>query len=306
MVKCQNDMERDRRQIGFINNIVDKMGPQLRTAAIERLVSNPEIIYPLSFDQEYQSAIRNGYFPIVISSHQAHIDGVNISLLTKGLTRKANEILPDEQKTKGFLLPLATSLATGDQDPRLKTLYDDTKPVLNANNLYPVNLTRPKDIRRYGLSSNRDEFEMNMLIKIDQGYNGIVIFPEGSVQAGRRKENGQINGMQPFKEGSIRNVVSIAKQRNEDILFIPVGISGGPAIFDQDNNKPTSKAFISMLPFASNGIRINVGTPIKSDTQDLNDLININNSETNKKLNDFFAFKVAALLPPQEQGVYAK
>ncbi|MCL4354453.1 hypothetical protein M1349_03220 [Patescibacteria group bacterium] len=252
-------METERRHAGILNHIVDRMDSQLRTAAIERLISKTDVIYPQDFLQEYRTAMRTGCFPIVISNHQAHIDGVTISVLTKTLVRQANEILPDEQKTKGFLLPVATSLATGDQEVRLRVLYETTRPIIERNGLFPVNLTRPKDVRKYGLPPNKDEFIMNMLMRIDQGYEGIVIFPEGTVQAGRRKDDGKIHGMQAFKEGSIMNVISIAQSRNKDIVFVPVAITGGPDIFNQNKNSPNLKAFGALLPGISSDIKIRVG-----------------------------------------------
>lgn len=297
-------METERRHTGILNHIVDIMGPQLRTAAIERLASKTEIIYPQGFNEEYRSAIRKGYFPIVISSHQGHIEVVTISFLTKHLVREANDILPQGQKTKGFLLPVATSLATGDQDPRLKLLYDSARSIMERNGLFSVNLTRPKDVRNYGLLPNKREFFMGMLMRIDQGYTGIVIFPEGTVQAGRRKNDGKIHGMQAFEEGSVRNMISLVQSRNKNIIFIPVAISGGPDVFNQNTNVPSLKAFGALFPGVSNGIKINVELPVKSDSEEISDLVKNDTIQGNRQMNEFFAFRIASMLPNEERGVY--
>lgn len=284
-------------------------GRRLIHTWVERINKLTDIKYPNRFEIEYLEAVREGCFPIIIANHDSHFSGVTLSLVAKKLTDLGNNVLYAEGRSNGFLMPTAASLATGHQDAGLKIMYEAVGPILDENHLRPVSMTRAKDVRRYGLQPNRKEYRYNMQkgIEID-GFKGIAIFPEGTVQAGRKNKQGKRFGMQPFKDGSIMENITFAKEFASEVVFVPVAVSGGYKVLDPDKNfPPPLKALAAGLGFGNPAIvKVNYGMPVRSSAEEVRQLIlDAVNYEGRRKLDAFFGHTVASMLPPQERGVYA-
>lgn len=261
----------------------------------ENILAGTSVEYHPDFGDKYIRAIQEGYLPVPVATHQSHFDGVTLSLVTQDLTLAANSVLDKDHKLKGFMLPLANSLATGNQGTGMRLMYASMRPIIERKNLTPVLLTRRKDVYKYNMKSNLREYMEALAQGMTDGYS-IAIFPEGSVEAGRKAPDGAIKGMQPFSEGAIRSVLITAKIANKKVIFIPVGISGGYEVHNPNTKLPTKKALTAGFGLGNmNLVSIKVGLPIKQE--DLEQVIQGSNNKE-KLTNEFFAKKLEELLKP--------
>lgn len=283
-------IEQGRQQSG---GIFEKISAPVRYWA-ENILAGTLVEYDQDFGDKYIHAVSKGYLPVIVANHQSHFDGVSVSLVTRDLTLTANTALPRNEHLKGFMLPLANSLATGNQGTPMRLMYESMRPVMERHKLTPVLLTRRKDVAKYNMKSNLKEYLESLAQGIENGYS-VAIFPEGSVEAGRKAKDGQIKGMQPFSRGSIRSILVTARMAGKKVAFIPVGISGGHEVHNPNTKLPTKKAFAVGFGFRNmNLIQIKVGLPIKQE--ELTQIAKGENKE--EEINEYIGLRIQELIKP--------
>lgn len=273
------------------------VGPFLRYG-LENILTGTYVNYEEGFANEYISDIKEGYLPILVSSHQSHVDGVSLSLPAKTLTDIANEHLPKDDKLKGFALVLASSLYSGHQGAMMKGFFDEISPIIERRKLTPLLHTRPQDNQKYQMKTDRFSQYKDLIDAVKNGY-ALAVFPEGTTTAGKRNSDGQPNGMQDFMPSSIRMLISAAKEAGRKTMIIPVSITGGPTVHNPDTKLPTIKALKSGFGFSNPELlHIFLSNPMRSDQGELAKLYQARDWDS---LNTVVADKIANHLPENER-----
>lgn len=273
------------------------MGPFLRYG-LENILSATNVDYQEGFENEYINCIRDGYLPILVGSHQSHVDGISISLPVRTLTGVANQVLANDQKLKGFALVLASSLYSGHQGAMMKGFFDEVSPVIERRSLTPLLHTRPQDNQRYDMKTDRFTQYKDLIETIKEGY-AIAVFPEGTTTAGKKNKDGKPNGMQDFMPGSVRMLISAAEAAGKKSMVIPVSITGGPSVHNPDTKLPTVKSLKAGFVIGSPDlIHIHVSNPMKSDEGELEKLYRERNWNG---LNMVVASEIEKHLPEKER-----
>ncbi len=265
----------------------------------EKVIAYTTVNLPKGFTYEYSKNIIEGYLPIIVANHASHADGASISKLTRYLTKRAYlELHPDQQDFNGFNLPLAKSLLTGHQGWKLRRFYKYAEPAIEANGLFALPLVRDKDKEKYGLETNPKEYLRTLRNRVEDGYGGLVLFPEGTTISGQKDESGRFLGIQPFEEDSISAHIRLLKKYSrKNVMIIPGGISGGHEVINSGTKSIPFKAFTKAM--RPDMFTINVGDVIKTDDPNFSALL------SSEEINDFVGNKIAALLPPEMRGIYA-
>ena len=251
--------------------------------------------YAPDFADKYIKAIQDGCIPILISNHTSDFDGVAIAYLTRDLVAVANEHLPQERKLKNFLMITAGSLRLGAGRPLEKIMFDTLQPFLNKHNIEPIYTTTSNDKARRGMNGNRREFIREASTLVTTGNYGVFLFPESSVEGGRKKKSGERKGMQRFVACSITTYISIVEGLGRKAVVIPVAVSDGWKVLDHQTKRLTLEAFLAGLNMADPRIAsMRVGSPIRSDEESLR----------NKNIEDYFGRLTASMLKPEERGIY--
>ena len=269
---------------------------------LPRFIESIPINLPRAFEQEFAEKMHNqakGVVPIIVASHTSHMDALPLAKTAKMLV-EINHCFSDINQLQGFVIPVASSMATGHQGSVVKEGTERMQQIVSQKyHLEAVPYTRHRDTEKYGLKRDNNVSSMLNLVRKVKERHGIAIFPEATMQAGRIKKNGLPNateryGMQEFKDmEGITRIVSLA---GKEPLYIPVGIDGGFRLESPDNNRPTlaylGEIFLSR-PAETKLVSVRVGLPITREG--LGD----------QNINDFLGKKVAMLLPQEARGVYA-
>ena len=295
--------------VPFREKLIHWSGPLIRTA-VEKGITATSMEFPEGFDASFKQAIseRNArgkrkYSIFIVSRHHSHPDGFIIARLTLDLKAKANSVLPKDEQTAGFFMPLAQSLEDGQQDKPIMKVYHEIKPTMESFGLVPAPIVRAKDKSEYTMEQDSDE-EARIRALVAKRYNGVMLFPEGTTTSGKTNEYGQVNGKVNFELNAIKKLYLFLR-RNVDTesLFIPAATFGGREILNPDNKWVSPVRLLTALVSPYPAIAsIKVGMPIRSDEGQVQELLR---GRDRKALNDYFGHIIAGLLPQPERGVYA-
>lgn len=292
---------------------IQRSGPLIRYA-VEKGIIGTQIEQPAEFNEVYMQAIRDGLTPFIVARHESHPDGLIIARLTLDLSAKTSAIDPN---FKGFFMPLAQSLEEGQQDMPLMRIYQEIKPTLKKFGLVPAPIVREKDKKEYEMQTDKDEQE-RMRKLLSEGFKGAMLFPEGTTTGGKTfheeeepngeivivdNVDGQVNGMVPFELNSIKKTYLFIKRNlGTEVVFIPAATFGGRGIMNPDNKFISPLPFLQLLSPEPRIGKICVGTPIRSDSPEVSELLKSRNRDD---INTFLALKIAALIPERQRGAYA-
>jgi hypothetical protein len=261
--------------------------------------------------QQIAKTVKPGNIIIAYANHESHYDGRPLGKVTHQIMDLVNEVLPEEAKYKGFVLPKATSIDTGDQDSMLQKYSEEhIKEKMARDMLYTVDYTREKDQQQYGLSPNMLTFTRKMKGYIKSGH-GIAVFPESTVQGGRNMNRGKLDprikiyGMQPFEEKTMEVMTRLAMNEGLVPTFVPIGIYGTFRAYSPDTLKtPTTTITRAILPFLPRGLaKVTVGSPIR--WAEMVEILNANQMPVNPtSINDFLGRHLAPLVPKPARGIY--
>ncbi len=254
-----------------------------------------------SIDEYY--FLRQNRTPIVYANHESHMDGGALVKVSQLLNKPGN--IPME-----FKLPLAASLRTGDQSSKHTEFYNAMKPWMIENHIHPVEVAREADREKYNIKAATDQ--SRELLSIPSSRDGIMIFPQGSVQAGRiNPETGKRFGMIEVKNDLIPRIVrrSVA-QHSKDVAFLPVAIHGTYRLFDPGVPNDSSTAHITReakqslmkkhMGFRPKLATAIIGEPFTTEELEQNG-IDLRDKEA---INTFLMNRIAEMLPEDARGYY--
>lgn len=273
-------------------------GPIVRRG-IENILKNTIIEYPPQYEEEVISLGQDGCAFEIVANHTSHADAFPAARIGFELASKVNPHLSFEDQIKGFLMPFALSMDKGTQGKLLTILFNDTKPTLNKLGTEPVFTATDNDLANDRVErANPVNFTRLMLKGVRDG-KGIIIFPEGKVEGGRRDEQGGLKGMQRFRKDSLQQSLRMSTFDKTKVAVIPAGISGGYNIYDPHKISLPKDTFLVGLGRSSKSLfSVRVGMPIVFERQEVREMSSV---EIDQRIGSL----IAALLPPQERGVYA-
>lgn len=273
-----------------------------------RVAKNLKPEFADGFEDAFREAMKdNNTIPILISSHEGHPDGISAAVLSKKLTNLASEVR--DGTFPGFQLIIAASIKTGHQGQLLKEIITQgERDYLPRYRLRLLDLVRKKDVEKYKMRPNKIPF-MRGLIKAIRADNGLIFFPEASVEGGRRIKSGpnknHIKGMQEFNGVDFDLIIEAVQKNHKKPLFIPVGSYGAFNIVDPDHNRLPLKTIAALVnPVNQRLMWVKVGLPITYATL-VNDMQKQGQEVISDNIGNFLGLKVAELLPPHARGVYA-
>lgn len=291
--------------------------PSLSSKLAERTMdAHVEINVSPQVNNHFLKLIAEGGVPVLYFNHEGHADGIAISVISAYYRDLAATQPQVEPSLKGFAIPIAKSMATGDQSQELKQSYDLLKEAAHLKGLEEVPATRIKD-GIYGIDRKEILAEMWPFVRrIRQGY-GIALLPEGSVQGGRHPQGTsreEIYGMQEVKNNNLIGFFDLINKvvgpKGKKPFYFPGGLHGSFRIMEApEDGKPflTPLGKLSLAVGASIGVSLlriqaNMLMPYSEDEiiRDLGE----NWKEDPIAFNRYAMRKVSLGIPRIARGVY--
>lgn len=255
------------------------------------------------FADDIVRATEDGFIQVYEQGpHTAWYDAIQLSYITRIGIGIANEHLPQNEQIRGVLMPFAKTLKTGGQGGLLDFMFQAALPTLTRNRVYPIYTATDNDQRRRGLNGNQGEYIADNLAMMRDGFTALAALPEGSVQAGRKKEDGKRYGMQSIKEGACASAILLARKlRRPGVLFIPVGFEDGWKINNPHGKWPTLAGLKTGLLMDRGVGKVTVGKPIRSDSPEVQALVQ---SKDWVGLDNLIGGAIASLVSLEMRGKY--
>jgi len=279
--------------------------PIVRLGA-ENVIRNTAVEYEEGFDEEIKAARKREDIIVFVTNHQSLSDTV---VCLKPL-RRIKKLLGGLK----VALPYTKLLTTGDKGASVKGFSDTMDQTLREDEVESVLIVREQD-EEIGVEANYTDARKELKQRVSQGYD-ILIHAEGKLDASRRNEEGERNGMQPFLENSLRSVMLIARDLKKQVTIIPMTISGTYNIHDpalgeidpktgQTRGTLTRNAMRVGLNFSDKSLaRIFVSKSMRTCEGELGEIMR-NDRHNWDRFNAVIGRKIASHLPKRMQGVYA-
>lgn len=232
---------------------------------------------------------------VITTSHSSHSD-----LLT-GM-RIVDEVRSRLPQVGNFYIPIAASLVRGVQGLHAQLLYSEgALPLLNQRHITPLAAVTENDRTKRGLKPSNKEARL-LLTAVREDQSAILVFPEGSVESGRRDLLGNPRGMQEVRNHFLPTIVQRAYETGKKVVILPVGISGTPRILSAESiffTWETIGAFARdwILRYPAILARATVGSPYEFPYE-----IDINRNP--QAVNETVMTSIALLMPPKLRGYY--
>lgn len=259
-----------------------------------------------------------GSVPEIVVGHFSHLDPVVGSELCQRLVKLAADAGIGENMT-GFAVTIASSVPNGRQSKLMEAMYGTVEEYVNTRNVELFPITRIKDQRVYGMGKGYNELRP-LIHKLRQKGVGAMIFPGGTVQAGRHPQGAsgnEIFGLQKVEGNDLLEVYGLMERSGRHIgqvpYFLPIGVDKTYLLFSSDKLRPTVAGIASLYPgfsrllsfgsFEQIVVDIRVGMPLTAD--DMKSSLGADWKKNSQDTNDFLMKKVAELLPPHARGYYS-
>jgi len=287
--------------------ILHHVSPETRGWVLKRGIEKILLATPYEYPAGFWGIIReyasNGGM-VIVQNHTSNADILAGDLLANRITQRANSVVPEEKKRKGFIEPFALSLPEGGQG-EMSMFYNDVQPLIKRLRVEPVPTPTLNDILKGRITDQQfleyhRESTRRMREAAIEERKGIVLPAEATVQGGRvNPDTGEIFGMQIFIPGAIRQALRIVTIENDYGILIPVGVSGGYKVLDSQTNRITTPATLVGLGWSKEAIMtVHVGEPIVYKKSDIRGL-------RSDSLDFQIGTTIAQMLEPHERGAYS-
>jgi 1-acyl-sn-glycerol-3-phosphate acyltransferase len=285
---------------------------------IEKVESLIKVDFPQQSLKETVTKVAEGALVAVVGNHQSHCDIVSLGMVTYIITEAINKGVATGQYSRtdhfpGFIVPMAASVATGDQSRLITAFYNQMTDWLKSHHIRPVLVVREKDVKRYGLNPLAKFSSLKQALNQTNTTTGLGIFPEGSVEGGKQiPDSNQRYGIIEVPNSTLLSEQVIrAKTEGKKMIIVPIGISGTYTLFDPDTMHPTLTAFKTLMHnqlWPGNPLHlatVSVGEPFLSDDLPIPELDGSKASpEIHRLVNYQILRRVSQLLPPEERGIF--
>lgn len=261
---------------------------------------------------KFALAIAAGKYPIIVSNHTHHANIAGMNGVVRRLRVKPND----------FYLVVAWSLMSGDQekdrqDKKLQEFAIGMQPVIAKNGItHVVPVMRPKDKKEY-YKGREEELARDTRLSVENIRGlldtvsqdaGAIIFPEGTIEGGRKDENGRRKGLQRVEEGNtlVPQLIIRANRQGREVVVLPVGMVNANNIVEADSPHATKKAKLALgvqKTLGKVGIKPTVAKVIIGEPFTTSDITNKGISLHDKALvTSEIMLRIAALLPFSARG----
>jgi hypothetical protein len=266
----------------------------------KKLVVPAHVDFPEDYRAKFIETVKNpNVVPFIYSNHYDHANGLSMAIMSNMLTNLINNVRSDENPFNGFLMPVSKSILNGKQGSFMKDFIDQAKTdfFLDKYRTHIIGCTTKNDREKRDTNESNVELMLGVARIARDGNGGIAIFPEASVEGGRRikegEHKGQRKGLQEFNSDDISKLVELIEKRlHKELLYIPLGLSG-PNLLHTDHRLPTVIGMKSLTKGSKGAINIRVGEPI-THTEMIN---KIGKNSTKEDICNHLRGMVAVLLP---------
>lgn len=172
---------------------------------------------------ELSNLLNENSLLVIVTSHNSHSDilvGIKlVQAIRSGFPQVGN-----------FYIPVAASLMKGQQGLVAQLFYSEgTLPFLKQQNINPFPAVTENDrIKRHLKPSLSDiKHDIKQLNRAAaEKESAFLVFPEGSVEAGRYDALGNMKGMQKVTNPFLPHIFQKAHEADKKVIILPVGISG--------------------------------------------------------------------------------
>lgn len=297
------------------------IGERIGNQVVERFVGRGfnaivDLQVPDGFEDRFRQLIVGGV-PVVYANHQSHADGIAMAVVSEYLRNLAAKT-PGSYPLRGFAVPIAASMASGDQSIELKQSFDILKGTARSKGVEPISVTRKKDAILYGMSRQALGKEaLPFRDRLLKGF-GIGSFPEASVQGGRHPEGAgidEIYGMQEVVESDLIDIIQLANRvlGREGVrpFFIPLGLHGSYRFMDcpeGGKSKPTLEGWATLIKGMVGlpvGMKMQARLAMPFTGEQLVQGVGEDWMENVLASNRHFMEQVAPAIPPVARGAYS-
>jgi 1-acyl-sn-glycerol-3-phosphate acyltransferase len=255
--------------------------------------------------EKARGLIRTGHVPVLYANHQSHADKLVLSGIVQSLVQ------PDvDDQGPRLVVPVAATIESGAQGAYVQRLMSLFEPLYLDRGYGPdAPLTTHNDRQTRGIESSNTE-SLRRLMNAPRDNIGLVIFPEATLQGGRRGGDGALNGIQEVTPGTGSGLIgfprSWLKRRMGEAVFIPVGISGSYRLYPPDpgRNEISPRVITDILEGEPTEALVVASTGDPFTYADLKDGAGEEPDPKNKRHLNIMMDKVAELLPAEQGGFY--
>jgi len=296
----------------MFENLTEKARPRMLARTMEAHV---DLKVPTEVRKETQRLMAAGGVPLAYYNHEGHPDGIATVVHAEYL-RKMAKRSDVEQPLRGLAVPIAKSMATGDQSQELTGVYEELVEAGRRKGLEPVPTRRLAD-KKFNMDPKLAWVDLLPFIRLFNQDYGLGLFPEGTVQGGRHPEGTdieQIYGIQVIENnsligffGAMRHVLS---SKGKFPFYLPTGLHGSFRLMDcPEGGQPVpteegrkSLTLGALTGFALHRIRANMLMPF-TEEEVIADL-GLNWMEGTETFNNYAMKRVLPGIPPQAWGVF--
>lgn len=285
----------------------------------ERIARATEVEFVNGFWEAHDQLRREGYFPLNEGNHTVQQNADTAALVAEEqMTAESHLQLPEGRRFKGFILPLADTLNSGNHGTAVQAIYHADRKFLAKHSVFPIHLARRVDVKEGKSKPNLIAVYKELVMRFGQGYS-VLVFPEGNTLGGKRvhqeedsdgktiwvpNPDNALNGMHAFEEDSQKLIISAAQKAGRKIMIVPIGIEGGTNIQNPMTKLPTRKAYRVGLGLETKKltlVRVRVGMPLPTDQGELGELIKAGDWIG---ANTLVERNIAGLVPPRLRGIH--
>lgn len=281
----------------------------------KKLIEPANIEFPEAFKTIFMEAMKYpNIIPFMYSNHYDLANGLAMAAMSKILTGFANKVRAPNRPFERFLMPVARSLSNGNQGSFMQEIIGRAGAdlFLTKYNLSTAECTTKNDRIKRNTNGDNKIFMLHVARIARDDNGGIALFPEASVEGGRRIKEGQYRGqrkgLQEF-ESNITEIIELIMGRfGKEILYIPLGLFG-PNLLHADRRLPTITALQTLAsknPKAVINIRVGMPmthVPMIRKIAELNKGKSVTKEDIVKHLRGMAACLLPPdFLPPQDHG----
>lgn len=218
--------------------------------------------------------LSEGHKLIVVSNHQSQGDLAALAFAADVIG------FAHGKSIKGFDLFVAKTMGGGQQGTVLQTMYKEgIYPWAVEQGINPIEIVSDNDVVSRGMAKDRASMAA-VFSALKNTEKAILVFPEGTMNGGRRNAQGELNGVGRMNSSSKELVEHMVKKKR--VVFLPIGIHGLYEVFSPDSRNFTRRGVteltLNSLPsvFGINSKRMigefRIGEPfIGDDLRDFED-----------------------------------
>ncbi|MFA5532670.1 MAG: hypothetical protein WDA13_03710 [Candidatus Shapirobacteria bacterium] len=203
---------------------------------ILELRKNVEVIDPNNNLLKAASLINDDAIGIFATNHGSPADTIAVYVALNEIQSKV-----DPKHSKGIRFIYAKSIDTGHQGKLVQRFFAGFKEVLKKVKIFPLSVVRKKDQEEYGLIPDMDS--LKEILDIPNTGLSVFLYPEGTLEGGRKGKDGKQKGLQLAEEAkSVNKVCKKCVKQGKNFFALPMTIIGSNLVLNPDIKDPSAES----------------------------------------------------------------